>query len=230
MIAGASPVGAATLLTWKFGRTSGTVDVASLTKTTGSVSVVATARQFAVLPDALVQLSQTTATGLIRQTTPGIGIKGGASDPQIDTNTASKAEGILLTASHAFSLKGLKLSYIDANDTLQIYGINADDSLVSIGFGGIIKTGMAGAATVNFSSANDGTSVLGLLASTGRFSRYLFTTRASGSVNYLGDTGQGYRIDSVTGEVPEPASWAMMIAGFGLIGVAARRRRSALPA
>ncbi len=26
--------------------------------------------------------------------------------------------------------------------------------------------------------------------------------------------------------VPEPQSWAMLIAGFGLIGVAARRRRS----
>jgi hypothetical protein len=30
-----------------------------------------------------------------------------------------------------------------------------------------------------------------------------------------------------TGAVPEPASWAMMIAGFGLVGAAARRRRPA---
>lgn len=29
--------------------------------------------------------------------------------------------------------------------------------------------------------------------------------------------------------VPEPATWAMMIAGFGLVGFAARRRRMALP-
>jgi hypothetical protein len=29
-----------------------------------------------------------------------------------------------------------------------------------------------------------------------------------------------------TGAVPEPASWAMLIAGFGLTGAAARRRRS----
>jgi hypothetical protein len=28
-----------------------------------------------------------------------------------------------------------------------------------------------------------------------------------------------------TGVVPEPATWAMMIAGFGLVGLAARRRR-----
>jgi hypothetical protein len=31
-----------------------------------------------------------------------------------------------------------------------------------------------------------------------------------------------------TGAVPEPATWAMMIAGFGLVGLAARRRRMAL--
>jgi hypothetical protein len=31
----------------------------------------------------------------------------------------------------------------------------------------------------------------------------------------------------MTGSVPEPASWAMMIAGFGLIGGAMRRRAAA---
>jgi hypothetical protein len=30
-----------------------------------------------------------------------------------------------------------------------------------------------------------------------------------------------------TGVVPEPASWAMLITGFGLVGAAARRRRAA---
>jgi hypothetical protein len=44
----------------------------------------------------------------------------------------------------------------------------------------------------------------------------------------------GYRLNGtlaaappVVGEVPEPASWAMLIAGFGLVGAAARRRRAA---
>ncbi len=35
---------------------------------------------------------------------------------------------------------------------------------------------------------------------------------------------------SATGAVPEPASWAMLIAGFGLTGAAMRRRRSAVAA
>ena len=37
----------------------------------------------------------------------------------------------------------------------------------------------------------------------------------------------GDQIRVITGVVPEAATWAMMIAGFGLVGVAARRRRAA---
>jgi len=33
-----------------------------------------------------------------------------------------------------------------------------------------------------------------------------------------------FRSATVTGAVPEPATWAMMIAGFGLVGGAMRRR------
>lgn len=33
------------------------------------------------------------------------------------------------------------------------------------------------------------------------------------------------RLDTPTGGVPEAATWAMMVAGFGLVGTAARRRR-----
>ena len=33
-------------------------------------------------------------------------------------------------------------------------------------------------------------------------------------------------ISTVSGAVPEPASWAMLLAGFGMVGFAARRRRA----
>lgn len=35
---------------------------------------------------------------------------------------------------------------------------------------------------------------------------------------------------NLTGGVPEPASWALMIAGFGMVGLAARRRMTAVAA
>jgi hypothetical protein len=37
-------------------------------------------------------------------------------------------------------------------------------------------------------------------------------------------------IESVAGVVPEPASWALLLAGFGMVGFAARRRRAAIAA
>ena len=42
----------------------------------------------------------------------------------------------------------------------------------------------------------------------------------SGSATYRGALTGGFHAD-----VPEPASWALLIGGFGLVGVAARRRR-----
>lgn len=40
-----------------------------------------------------------------------------------------------------------------------------------------------------------------------------------------------YNLDNLSwGAVPEPQSWALLIAGFGMIGAAARRRRTALAA
>ena len=39
-----------------------------------------------------------------------------------------------------------------------------------------------------------------------------------------GDQDISYTLKYYTGQIPEPASWALMIAGFGLVGAAARRR------
>lgn len=41
-------------------------------------------------------------------------------------------------------------------------------------------------------------------------------------------TGEDFRELNPSGSVPEPASWAMMITGFGLVGGAARRTRRAV--
>lgn len=44
-------------------------------------------------------------------------------------------------------------------------------------------------------------------------------------------SGNDFGIDDITlTAVPEPATWGLLIAGFGMVGVAARRRRTALVA
>ncbi|QMW23012.1 PEP-CTERM sorting domain-containing protein [Sandaracinobacteroides saxicola] len=44
----------------------------------------------------------------------------------------------------------------------------------------------------------------------------------------FGSNGNSFEFDNIAaaGAVPEPATWAMLIAGFGLVGMAARRRNS----
>ena len=60
----------------------------------------------------------------------------------------------------------------------------------------------------------------------------LITTRPTGSAICEGDASicdANFRVSGVTppvAAVPEPATWAMMIGGFGLVGGAMRRRRA----
>ncbi|MFZ4690689.1 MAG: PEPxxWA-CTERM sorting domain-containing protein [Polymorphobacter sp.] len=51
------------------------------------------------------------------------------------------------------------------------------------------------------------------------------TTLYSGYLDGRGTAASVSTTFDATGAVPEPASWAMLIAGFGLTGAAARRRR-----
>jgi hypothetical protein len=53
-----------------------------------------------------------------------------------------------------------------------------------------------------------------------------FGIQAGPGVSYTSDSG--VFLTGGAGAVPEPASWAMMIAGFALAGAAARVRRGAL--
>lgn len=58
--------------------------------------------------------------------------------------------------------------------------------------------------------------------------RVFFTSDATNIGGFrLTSTNYAFEIDSVAGAVPEPATWAMMLGGFGFIGFAARRRKTA---
>jgi hypothetical protein len=61
------------------------------------------------------------------------------------------------------------------------------------------------------------------------FVRYAAVTNADKSINNVnGTSGDAVLMADTVDSVPEPASWAMMITGFGLIGGALRRRRTTI--
>ena len=72
-----------------------------------------------------------------------------------------------------------------------------------------------------------------VLSFTGSSIGILFGTRSSSTPIFDFSTNGGQAIfsyNSAGAVVPEPASWAMLIAGFGLVGAAARRRRAVVAA
>ncbi len=68
-----------------------------------------------------------------------------------------------------------------------------------------------------------GTSFSLVAPTAGTFDLYYWDSNA-------GDNMQFITADVTTIAVPEPASWALLVAGFGMIGFAARRRRTLQPA
>jgi hypothetical protein len=250
----AAPASAASLVDLSFGGTAQNAPLFSYTA--DGINFSATAHSWSYVSTPLKSVSQLSAGVLqVRRTEPGIGVAGGASNDQIDTNLPNRREGILLTGSEAFSIHGFLLSMVDGNDSLALYGVT-NGSLEFLGYPGLItnvENGpnadlylLAGQATGPFiDPANGGTQRLTLVSPTAAYGAFFFTTREPGSSSYLNRLGQGYRLDGlqlsafdrglggeggggdgvIEGGVPEPASWAMLIAGFGLVGAMSRRRR-----
>jgi hypothetical protein len=88
-----------------------------------------------------------------------------------------------------------------------------------------------GLITLNFSLSNSlfTSAIAGLAYYPNQTFENNVTLRLSQSLSYSVAGGDSYGVDrlgtvSVAGAVPEPASWALMLAGFGGIGFAMRRR------
>lgn len=230
--------------------------VASVTKSNISLAVTVSATRFnlgagVLTNDGLTNISSflapaTPATSITRQA-GGLGVAaGGVSASQMDTNTAGSREAFLVVGTSDFRLKGLRLTQVDQDDTLQVYGVGPLGVLTNIGYGtgfsvtdnAAVRTsatiiGGAGGTLLNNVRSNvsgiNGTNDFGL-ANQLRFGSYIITTRIGGQTTFLGTGGQGFALQALTAVVPEPATWGMLIVGFGFVGVAARRRNRTVAA
>jgi hypothetical protein len=240
----AAPAAAASTLSFAFGGADS--DAASFvytdTGSQGSLTLTLSSQKFFIAPSTLTNFSQTTAVGTLRRRAPGIGIVGGGDNLQIDTNSPGtvqnpQREALLLTGDKRFSIHSLTLSIIDRNDTLQLYGVRPDGTLRNLGFGstfsqtpenaGTIRGGLDGSVTGLVLTPPTGDNVTAAFSfpATPLFTQYLLTTRIGGDVQFGGDTGNGVRLDGMTAALPEPGTWALLIAGFGMAGAAMRRQR-----
>lgn len=114
-----------------------------------------------------------------------------------------------IALSGTFSKVQFDWGSIDAYNTLKIFTTGADPIIVP------------GSNFINPANGNQGSP-----ATNG-----LFTIWANAGEKITGitfsSTGNSFEIDNLALGVPEPASWAMMLGGFGFMGAAIRRRRRA---
>ncbi len=116
----------------------------------------------------------------------------------------------------AGALAGRALDYIN------IYGTN--DALVFTGT--LADYTAASTATKTFAANTTYKVSVNTLPRTG-FDNADAQVIGFGTQAYKYDRSISFSLNGITGAVPEPATWAMMILGFGLVGAALRQRRSA---
>ncbi len=150
-----------------------------------------------------------------------------------DPSQPSSVNWLFLAADLNTSLPGTLIasgSSAIASRTLNVDSVNWAGSAVDYGFG---------LTAVNLAA---GSYYFGLQAVSSSFAVYLGSASQFGGAvlssdggmswvsTYKGLGGVAVSLSSGTGAVPEPASWAMLIAGFGLVGATMRRRRAVIAA
>ena len=93
----------------------------------------------------------------------------------------------------------------------------------------VVDVNAGQSSTFNFTTGATSRPAMGWIGQS-----YRFTATSTTSVltfTSLSNTPSGPALDNVAiGAVPEASTWAMLIAGFGMVGAASRRRRSAITA
>ena len=93
----------------------------------------------------------------------------------------------------------------------------------------VVDVNAAQSRTFDFTTGATSRAAMGWIGQTYRFTAT--STTSVLSFTSLANTPSGPALDNVAiSAVPEAATWAMLIAGFGMVGAAARRRRPAITA
>ncbi|WP_296599498.1 PEPxxWA-CTERM sorting domain-containing protein [Phenylobacterium sp.] len=233
----AAPASAA--VTFNFGGANATLGTGvALTQTQSGITVSATGYSFGAMTPTNFQNQwngQDAATVLatldpkqIRREGAGIGVcwAGEAANQCNQVDADGTNELLRVSVSQGVSMLTATFDRVDNNDTLKLYGVTLDGKLQWLGYGGIFD---GPGTTMGVNSPGGGWWVSGsgddqvytVALNTGAYKEFWF-----GNNN---DAADGYRLDSISVQpVPEPATWALMISGFGLAGSALRRRRTAL--
>lgn len=172
----------------------------------------------------------------------------GGSGSCVDLDGSTGHGGTLTTASTYAFAAGSRVSLLiqisgnqrgGAADEFS-YGFNTSTPTL---FKNVILTGSLGAMPFNvgdlgpelFLGSGRASAALGIVSSTEPFTTYgisfiaghagtLTAFAATASADSVGPILDDFSL-SIGGAVPEPADWALMMAGFGLVGIAARLRK-----
>ena len=162
----------------------------------------------------------------------------------VDLDGSTLASGTLETGFYAFNAGDTVSFSLDLSGNQRQF--NSDDFALGFNFGALtaVTSYSQFGAWGNFTIFNNiqlsGVSTSSSIFGTTPYQNYgiRFVAAQAGTVSAtlraFGDDNFGPLADNlnldITANVPEPASWAMMISGFALVGVAARRRRKVLVA
>jgi hypothetical protein len=117
------------------------------------------------------------------------------------------------------------LSVADAFVVGDVYVLSGDFDVATTFFAGEASDVQADGTTFGLTWLDAEYSKLAILVAPGSYS-FSITGEGEGGL----PAGLGVRLDTVQSVIPEPATWGLMILGFGLVGFASRRRATARPA
>lgn len=184
--------------------------------TPASAAIIITASPGAVQPSenvlANTSMTGTTVMGTTNQTGSAVSIQSNEALTSTSSNGQSRfsaADGSALDLGTIFLTAGGTFTQAEFN----LFNAASDTSSVAITVNGVTQTFALG----------NGQNFFGFSATGGdTISSISFNTNGSG----VADLRQ-LRVGGVAAAVPEPATWALMLLGFGAIGASLRRRRPA---